>query len=106
VVIVVALSRSTVRQTSTGSSRRVLVWNTRHCPPFRPMKLAHWAAPCMSGGSGIIRSGNATSAAFLATSSYELTASHVRMLRPPMHDMNTSCWRHSTPLGMPVVPPV
>ena len=26
--------------------------------------------------------------------------------RPPIEPMKMSAWRHSTPLGMPVVPPV
>ena len=32
--------------------------------------------------------------------------SPVYMFRPPNDVMKMSCWRHSTPFGIPVVPPV
>ena len=74
-------------------------------PALSIMKPAHCAAPCMSGGR-VIRRKPALLRAFSAISSVEVTSIQVPTSLPPMAFMKMSCWRHSTPLGMPVVPPV
>ena len=99
-----AFSRSIRSHTSPGSRLRA-VGTISVDPALSIMKLAHWAAPCMSGGSTISRN-PALSRAFCWISSPECTSIQVPISLPPMAFMKMSCWRHSTPLGMPVVPPV
>ncbi len=55
--MVLAPSRSTVDHTSSGSTRRVSSGKMIVAPWAMSMKPAHWAAPCMSGGSSISLSG-------------------------------------------------
>ncbi len=52
-VMVLAFSRSTVRQTSSGLIRRVSSGKTRVAPWAISMNADHCAAPCMSGGRSI-----------------------------------------------------
>ena len=56
-VMVLAFSRSTVDHTSSGSTRRVSSGKTSVAPCAISMKQAHCAAPCMSGGRIMSRSG-------------------------------------------------
>ena len=54
-VTVLTRSRATVSHTSAGSSVRTLSGSTSVPPPVMPMKPAHWAAPCISGGRSSMR---------------------------------------------------
>jgi hypothetical protein len=73
-------------------------------PPLQNvMKLLSSAAPCMSGAAGKLVMPPAR--AFSPASSGVLTAPP-QGTPPPMPAKNRSSWRHMTPLGMPVVPPV
>ena len=105
-VRVVQRSVSIVRHASAGSKRLVSGGRTMACPLLRAMKATHWAAPCISGGMTRNLRGSGNAAAWAARSSYVSTFSCVRMFRPPIADRKMSCWRQSTPFGMPVVPPV
>ena len=66
-----------------------------------------WPAPCMNGGMISVTSplGCAGSIFSLALVG-EVTRSLVNTSMPPASAKYTSSWRHITPLGMPVVPPV
>ncbi len=55
--MVFAFSRSTVDHTSSGSTRRVSSGKTSVAPCAQSMNEAHCAAPCISGGSTMRRSG-------------------------------------------------
>jgi hypothetical protein len=70
-------------------------------PVFQVRKLIQWPAPCMNGGATRARSPAPERLASVTTSSRV-----VAVLDPPKHSAQASAWRHSTPLGMPVVPPV
>ena len=56
-VMVLAFSRSTVRQTSSGSSWRGLSGRMMVDPWAIIMKTAHCAAPCIKGGRSSSRRG-------------------------------------------------
>ena len=77
----------------------VLPWNSWPSVP-------HWAAPCISGGITSRTSGAGGGRALLGqlVVGGDLLAGDASMPWPSA--MNTSSWRHITPLGMPVVPPV
>ena len=94
-------SFSTSCQTLWGSKRLTRI-------TLLPMKLppitAHWVAPCMSGAMGSEVTGPARP--FSTISSGLTTRSLDRGSMPPPRAKNTSSWRQTTPLGMPVVPPV
>ena len=69
--------------------------------------IAHWALPCISGpitSMGILAAGSSADSR-PANSSAEVmgAAPHPP---PPMAAKKMSSWRHITPLGIPVVPPV
>jgi hypothetical protein len=68
------------------------------------MKLASCAAPWISGAAGIIVT-TPPAAARSGTSS-GVAAGRAVGKPPPMPAKKRSSWRHITPLGMPVVPPV
>ena len=71
---------------------------TKTVPPrFHVRKLIQWPAPCMNGGA---------SRAFNPPSAAATTPSSVSASEPPKHSTLASPLRHSTPFGMPVVPPV
>ena len=79
-------------------------WMQMVLPPFMALKASQWPAPCMNGGAGSSRA-----PPLLAASTTCSRLSHsppVARFRPPMAPTKMSAWRHSTPLGMPVVPPV
>ena len=73
-------------------------------PLVKAVKVAHWAAPCMSGAADIIAAPPLRDTS--TTVSRSGMGSGWPNGRPPMALMKMSCWRHKTPLGMPVVPPV
>ena len=62
------------------------------------LNATQWAAPCMKGGAGSARMSPRTAR---ATTSGELAAGSAWYSAA----RKMSSWRHSTPLGMPVVPP-
>ena len=97
-------SRSTVLHVSTGSTWVGSVGKVMVLPPVKALKAAHWAAPCISGATDIMATASLRDASTM--SSIEANALGWPKGRPPMAPMKMSCWRHSTPLGMPVVPPV
>ena len=98
-------SRSMVRTTSSASKWSTTVGKTTDCPLVSAVITLHWAAPWISGGR-IINLVPGPSATLVAISSTESAGSPVMMFRPPKDVMKMSCWRHSTPFGIPVVPPV
>ena len=85
------------RSTTSGMTT---VW-----PETRAVIDGHRPAPCMNGGSVMTRD----LAPLIATCTMLSASAHsspVRRSVPPRAATNTSAWRHMTPLGMPVVPPV
>ena len=69
-----------------------------------PIQVPSCAAPCISGATGNITIDPRVTARS-ATSSGELTGVPTGSA-PPMPAKKMSSWRHITPFGMPVVPPV
>ena len=76
----------------------------RRRPPAKSMlHMPHWAAPCMSGAT--IRQGRAKSSGRdLLLDLLGLAESAPQAAERAAKKM--SSWRHITPFGMPVVPPV
>ncbi len=66
-------------------------------PVFHVPRLTQCPAPCMNGGAISALGCPVASATAPATDS---------AAEPPKHSTLASPLRHSTPLGMPVVPPV
>ncbi len=97
-------SRSMVRHTSAASSRVVSCWMTTVLPPVKAVKMDHCAAPCIIGGRGRYLPPPPFEASTIAST--DANTSLCPKPRPPIAATKMSCWRHSTPLGMPVVPPV
>ena len=91
---------STISQVRTGSNfgSRIVTWPAKRC-----ISSDACAPPCMSGLSGSVMS--ASSSAFLDWS-YSSSGSPVMKSMPPPSTRQKSSWRHMTPLGNPVVPPV
>ena len=102
---VTTFSRPIVRHTSAGSRERGSSWMQTVPPWCRMMNEAQWAAPCMNGGAGSVRRFSPAVRAF-ATSSSTLPTAAPPIRRPPIAPKKMSSCRQSTPLGMPVVPPV
>ena len=72
-------------------------------PPNSVQKATQWAVPCMNGQAGSMRPPPLRAASAMS--------SGFSMPGPPgfppcSAPKKMSSWRHSTPLGMPVVPPV
>ncbi len=70
------------------------------------MKAAHWAAPCISGAAVAMVRVPAVSLTRSARASGDAGGSARPMAERSMAAKKMSSWRHMTPLGMPVVPPV
>ena len=68
--------------------------------------MAHWAFPCMSGATTSIGTRPASSVFTRPASSSGEVIGGAPQPPPPMAAKKMSSWRHMTPLGMPVVPPV
>ena len=102
IVIVLTRSRSATSHTRSGSKRGI---STILSPQLKPMKTASCAAPWISGAIGNCTICGSRASAFCATCSGFSTGSPSG-LPPPIPVKNRSSWRHMTPLGMPVVPPV
>ena len=75
-------------------------------PWIRPRIVDTWPAPCISGAAGSITPGPALSAARSRSASGRSTFSLLYASMPPHSAKKMSSWRHITPFGMPVVPPV
>ena len=93
---------------STSSSAPWPVYrsmSTIRYPDQNPMNVPSSAAPCISGGAQNMVSWNPSGSIRAASSSGEVTGVPTG-LPPPMPAKNRSSWRHMTPLGIPVVPPV
>ncbi len=73
-------------------------------PPYSPMNAAHWAAPCINGAAGSIVTIPEASAFFPTCSG--VSGGGPYGLPPIIAAKKRSSWRHITPFGMPVVPPV
>ena len=70
------------------------------------LSVAIWAAPCISGGITQKTSPVSLAAACSARVCSLATRSLVRASMPCPSAKKMSSLRHTTPLGMPVVPPV
>ncbi len=71
-------------------------------PEWKPLNDAQCAAPCMSGGVGMVFMPPVFARATTSSMDFASPAGP----RPPRAPMKMSAWRQSTPFGMPVVPPV
>lgn len=98
----VTRSRSTVRSTSSGTYLRC---RTTFWPKWKAMNAVRVEVPCISGGVGKNTRPSSPAATRSASSCGRRTGSPVGA-PPPIPEKNRSSWRHITPLGMPVVPPV
>ena len=102
----VARTRATVSNSSATSKRR-LASDTTVPPPTIAMSAENWPVPCINGQATTITGGAALAAARSATCSTVVAGSTpVSGLPPAPSTLKRSSWRHITPLGMPVVPPV
>ena len=102
----VARQRSTVSNSwATSNLRSASVMTVP--PPFIEMNAENWPVPCISGQHTIVRGGFGLAAARSATSAALVAGGTPSSTLPaaPM-TLNRSSWRHITPLGIPVVPPV
>ena len=80
--------------------------NTTDWPVVSAVMTPHCAAPWISGGSiMILMPGLAAARSAIVVVGLD-DARRCTRFRPPKDVTKMSCWRHSTPLGMPVVPPV
>ena len=68
------------------------------------IQAAHWAEPCMRGAAGIMPMEGRSVALPAISSGAEIGSCPT--LPPPSAAKKRSSWRHITPLGIPVVPPV
>ncbi len=100
--MLLTFSFSMVRSTSSGANFR---WITMRWPKLKPMNAVSVEVPCISGGVGKNVIPAPPAATRSANSSGFLTGSPVGA-PPPRPEKNRSSWRHITPLGIPVVPPV
>ena len=98
-------SSATVSHTSWGSSepgRR-----TTFPPANSHDRLVHCPAACISGATGRKMAIDASGVMRSTISSGVVMAPCMRDgSPPPMQEWKASSWRHTTPFGMPVVPPV
>ncbi len=93
------ISSNTVLGSNWGRSTILL---PTKLPPITP----HCVAPCMSGAIGIITACAGLARPFSTIASGRSTRVFVTGSIPPPRAKKTSSWRHTTPFGMPVVPPV
>ena len=97
-------SDATVSSRSSTSRWSVTDGSTIVLPLVKKLNATQCAAPCMNGGPG--RSLEPPDGAVSAICSYDAHSCWSPWRRPPMAATKMSAWRHMTPLGMPVVPPV
>jgi hypothetical protein len=96
-------SSSTSSQVRTGSN---LAMRTMRAPRNAPPMTPHCVAPCMRGAMGMLVAAPPAALACSTRSMGVVTRSLVTGSMPPPSAKKTSSWRHTTPLGIPVVPPV
>jgi hypothetical protein len=80
--------------------------STNVLPLNRLPNVPHCAAPCMSGAITMPRPSSVDAAAALLNVRSSAYFSPVSKEIPPPRTRMTSSCRHTTPLGIPVVPPV
>jgi hypothetical protein len=96
-------SASTADHTTSGSSEPSR--STIRAPVKNHMNDVHCAAACMSGA--MAKNVMPPSPMRSGSSAGDVTSPCSRIgSPPPRHAKNASSWRHTTPFGMPVVPPV
>ncbi len=100
---VFTLSRSMVSRSSTGSKRR-FVSVTTHPPTVMAAMAVNPPVPCMSGQAG--RCSGPGPDDGLAHPVEATVLGHAEEVARHSSLAKRSSWRHMTPLGMPVVPPV
>ena len=106
ITIELAFVRATSRHSSSAVKRRD--GSVTIVPPI-PMVMndENWPVPCISGHAGSMTSGGRSGSIRDASSSTDVAGSMpTRALPPAPSTLKRSSWRHITPLGMPVVPPV
>ena len=103
IITMLTFSRSTRDHTSWGSNlaTRMIRLPVKLCP-----MTPHWVAPCIRGATGRKVSGPPAARPFSTICSGRSIRVPVMASIPPPRAKKTSSWRHTTPLGMPVVPPV
>ena len=80
---------------------------TTHPPRFIAMKLENWPVPCINGHAESSTKPGCAGSSRLTSSSTDVAGGTPSTALPPLPStLNRSSWRHITPLGMPVVPPV
>ncbi len=102
IAIVFTFSRSTASRSSVASNRRDSSVTTEPPTASMPIEL-NAPVPCMRGQAG--RWTGPGPFTVLRTPSRP-PSSGTRMMFPLFNLANRSSWRHMTPLGTPVVPPV
>ena len=76
-------------------------------PPIIAMNAENWPVPCISGQATTITGGGGARVGPLGDRVDDVAGSTpVSGLPPAPSTLKRSSWRHITPLGMPVVPPV
>ena len=94
--------RCTASQTACGSNFGKI---TAVSPPNRHPSVATMAAPWMSG-AGAMRTMPSSPAPARDCAHSSASGSPVMKSMPPPSVRQMSSWRHMTPFGCPVVPPV
>ena len=111
--MLLARRRSTSLQSSTASNLRE--GRLMMLPPvLSTPKLLNWAVPCISGQAATAAPGGGRGMSPAlpvrtrspASAGVSSGGMPTRALPPAPSTWNRSSWRHITPLGMPVVPPV
>ena len=101
---VIARSRSASPHASCGS-KPCGVYSTTLPPPNSMMHMPHWAAPCMIGASvnEVTRPSSGHTRPAISSGAW---IGGWPKPPPPKAAKKMSSWRHITPFGVPVVPPV
>ena len=102
IMIMLTFSSPTSSHTRSGTKRAT---STALLPVKLPPITLHCVAPCMSGAMGRLVVGPDCNPRSTSPPG-EVMRSPVTGLSPPPRAKSTSSCRHTTPLGMPVVPPV
>ncbi len=97
---------SPMMRRSRSASKQFSVYSTVVPAIMNAFHMAHWALPCMSGATTSMGMRAASSVPMRPASSTAVAIGAAPQPPPPMAAKKMSSWRHMTPLGMPVVPPV
>ena len=93
------------RRHAAAGSKRPSGSVTSFPPPNSMVNASQWALECMNGGHGsAVMPGRITRGASSSGDAMKLPSAIGSP--PPIPAKKMSSWRHSTPFGMPVVPPV